>query len=531
MTGALRRLLVAMMALGLAVVPAGAQDFPVAFLRAMALRSQPVPQAIQAIGTYVDAAGLDEAQTVRLQALLEAARAANAAGDADRALAALAQARVLLQGGTWDAAQAFASSLTVAAPGAFVTSGAGTTLTLDRAYSAPAVPVEVRFTAAMPGQPPVSLGEIDLPRGLRRARQIDLAVPPVTGRGTIMAEVVADGRVLARLPSRVDFVPDLAALEADARRRLEPLAPVAQAEALVLYPFELARQIGAGEREVEARDFADRLARSARVLAALEQGRDIVTRAVGDQDRAYRFAETGEIVPFRIHVPAGWDAVQSLPLIMVLHGGGGNENDMLTLDQGKLGRLADRYGYIVVSPLGYRPLGAYGTPIRLPSVYGTDTQQGRAVGGPERAQLLARSERDVLDVLELVASEYGADRSRFYLTGHSMGGGGSWYLAHQYPELWDAVAPSAGPFFIDNYDFERLRPMSIMIVQGSGDPPSLGANRQLAIDLLARGLEVNYLETPSVDHGQTFGASLPSIFEFFERQKLRDAPEVPLELR
>jgi predicted peptidase len=163
-------------------------------------------------------------------------------------------------------------------------------------------------------------------------------------------------------------------------------------------------------------------------------------------------------------------------------------------------------------------------------VYGSDAPEGRAVGGSERAQLLARSERDVLDVLERTITEYGADRSRVFLTGHSMGGGGSWYLAHQHPHLWAAVAPSAGPFFIDNYDFERLRDMAIMIVQGSGDPPSLAADRQLAIDLLSRGFGVNYLETPSVNHGQTFGASLPSIFEFFEREQLRERPDVPLAL-
>jgi len=343
---------------------------------------------------------------------------------------------------------------------------------------------------------------------------------------------------LAAPPARTQEVPDsaqTAAQEGAVEARLAKIGASTQASedalAVIRFPYDLARRIAAGEREAERRPFADRLARSQEVLEALEQGRDIVHRDVGDQHRAYRFAETGELIPYRLYVPTDWDGQESLPVVVVLHGGGGDENQMMDLDDGKLMRLAERYRTIVVSPLGYHPLGAYGSPIRLPSVYGTTTQEGRAVGGPERARLLARSERDVLDVLERTVREYGADRSRIFLTGHSMGGGGTWYLAHQHPELWEAIAPSAGPFFIDGYDFERLRGMGIMILQGGGDPPSLAADRQLAIDLLSRGFGVNYVETPSVNHGQTYGASLPTIFEFFERQKLRDDPAKVLELR
>jgi poly(3-hydroxybutyrate) depolymerase len=342
---------------------------------------------------------------------------------------------------------------------------------------------------------------------------------------------------LAVTPAVAQEVPDSAetgALERATEARLATIGASTQASedalAVIRFPYDLARRITAGEREAERRPFTDRLARSQEVLEALEQGSDIVHRGVGDQHRAYRFAETGELIPYRLYVPSDWDGQESLPLVVVLHGGGGDENQMMDLDDGKLMRLAERHRYIVLSPLGYGPVGAYGSPIRLPSVYGTTTQEGRAVGGPERAQLLARSERDVLDVLERTVHEYGADRSRIFLTGHSMGGGGTWYLAHQHPELWEAIAPSAGPFFIDGYDFERLRGMGIMILQGGGDPPSLAADRQLAIDLLSRGFGVNYVETPSVDHGQTYGASLPTIFEFFERQKLRDEPARVLEL-
>ncbi len=335
---------------------------------------------------------------------------------------------------------------------------------------------------------------------------------------------------LIALPAVAQDMSQAALLEHQVEEQLADLEASEEALAVVRFPFELARQIASGERELEARAFADRLARSLQVLDALERGNDIVHRGLGDQDRAYRFEETGELIPYRIYVPIDWDGEESLPIVVVLHGGGGDENSMMETDDGKLGKLAERYDYIVVSPLGYRVGGAYGSPIRLPSVYGATTQEGRALGGPERALLLNRSERDVLNVLERTIQEYGADRSRVYLTGHSMGGGGTWYLAHQYPELWDAIAPSAGPFFIDDFDFERLRPLPIMMIQSNGDLLSLDADRQLAIDLLTRGFEVSYVETPAVSHSRTFGPNMPTIFEFFERQRLRDDPALVIEL-
>ncbi len=51
---------------------------------------------------------------------------------------------------------------------------------------------------------------------------------------------------------------------------------------------------------------------------------------------------------------------------------------------------------------------------------------------------------DALEVLDLANRELAPDPQRIYLTGHSMGGHGSWYLASTYPDLFGAVGPSAG---------------------------------------------------------------------------------------
>jgi len=95
-------------------------------------------------------------------------------------------------------------------------------------------------------------------------------------------------------------------------------------------------------------------------------------RATGDQHRQYVFAPTGQPMPYRVYVPTTWDGKASLPIILMLHGAGANENSYMDQAGGLLRKLAEQHGYIVVSPLGFTPLGAYGNPLRLPAVFGQE---------------------------------------------------------------------------------------------------------------------------------------------------------------
>ncbi len=51
---------------------------------------------------------------------------------------------------------------------------------------------------------------------------------------------------------------------------------------------------------------------------------------------------------------------------------------------------------------------------------------------------------DALEVLALAKKQFQPDPQRIYLTGHSMGGHGTWFLGATYPGLWAGIAPSAG---------------------------------------------------------------------------------------
>ena len=62
---------------------------------------------------------------------------------------------------------------------------------------------------------------------------------------------------------------------------------------------------------------------------------------------------------------------------------------------------------------------------------------------------------DAYEVLADALAHSGVDRSRVYLTGHSMGGHGTWHLAANDPDGFAAIAPSAGWISFDTYPGKR----------------------------------------------------------------------------
>jgi len=244
-------------------------------------------------------------------------------------------------------------------------------------------------------------------------------------------------------------------------------------------------------------------------------------RPTGDQHRQYLFAPTGQQMPYRVYVPSKWDGHSALPIVLFLHGAGANESTYLDMADGMLRKLAEQHGYIVVSPLGFTPLGAYGNPLRLPAVYGeSSTAQAQiAAVTAQRRRELALSELEVITALEVVTEEYGADRARTYLAGHSMGSGGVWHLAARYPDRWRAIAPMSGPFVdAKTYPFERIRPLPIFMTEGTGATPSLAGSRALAKFLREKKFDFQYLEVDG-NHGGMVPLVWPAVFDYFDAHR------------
>ncbi|MEO8592878.1 MAG: alpha/beta hydrolase-fold protein [Candidatus Solibacter sp.] len=244
-------------------------------------------------------------------------------------------------------------------------------------------------------------------------------------------------------------------------------------------------------------------------------------QAKGDQRRTYRFPGTETDVPYRIYVPTTWDGKAKLPLVLMLHGGGSNESQYLDQNNKQLLKLAEDHGYLLVSPLGWSPTGAFGTCLRLPAVFGQaeNAAQQRATSCVQNTQILERSEQDVINVLEMALNEYPVERSAMFLTGHSMGSGGTWYLGAKYADYWAAIAPMSGPFVEQStYPWERLRKMPIFMTEGTGATPSLAGSRAMQEWMKSQGFHLEYKEVDA-DHGRMVPLVLPAVFEFFDRQR------------
>jgi predicted peptidase len=180
-------------------------------------------------------------------------------------------------------------------------------------------------------------------------------------------------------------------------------------------------------------DAQEQIHESPALAKSIASPEDPQWQAKGDLHRKYHSPAANADMPYRLYVPISWDGKSRLPLIVVLHGPGADENWYLDANDKQLIRLAEQHVYIFLSPLGYTRMGAYGTPLRFPAVFGNReaAAQQRASVDAERERTLGLSEKEVINVLEIVLNEHPVDRSSVFLTGHSMGSGGTWYLNRQ----------------------------------------------------------------------------------------------------
>jgi poly(3-hydroxybutyrate) depolymerase len=76
------------------------------------------------------------------------------------------------------------------------------------------------------------------------------------------------------------------------------------------------------------------------------------------EKRTYEFKEAGKEMEYALFVPSGYDKDKKTPLIVALHGLGSNPQQIIR-SRG-LTEQAEKYGYIVVAPMGYNSSGWYG---------------------------------------------------------------------------------------------------------------------------------------------------------------------------
>jgi poly(3-hydroxybutyrate) depolymerase len=279
------------------------------------------------------------------------------------------------------------------------------------------------------------------------------------------------------------------------------------------------------------------------------------------QQRMYLFADTNEQLPYAVFVSSKVSKDKKNPLIVALHGLGGDQNTMM---RANALQLAEEGGYIMVGPMGYNSGGWYGAPARYgaggrgapggprgangapptgapptgapPAGAPPAAAQGPAPQAPpgrgpavtaggtaltDPVKLHEASEKDVMNVLDMIRKEFNVDENRTYLMGHSMGGAGSIYLGVKYASIWAAVgaeAPATAPAGLtpDTYSLEPAKKIPMIIVQGDMDTLVPVAGTRLWIEKMKDlKMTYQYVEVPGGDHGSVLTTGAPDIFAFF----------------
>jgi pimeloyl-ACP methyl ester carboxylesterase len=216
--------------------------------------------------------------------------------------------------------------------------------------------------------------------------------------------------------------------------------------------------------------------------------------------------------PYGLYLPKNFDETKKYPLVIMLHGAGSNhrlamrrvfgksnfngENDVEASKYFPEFKDAD---YIVASPFARGTAGYQGVP-----------------------------EKDVWDVVADVKKRFKIDEDRMYLTGLSMGGGGTLWIGLTRPDVWAAIAPvcPAPPKGTDDLAVNALN-FPLHFFHGDNDQAvPVSVSRDWVKHLKELGSSVEYKEYPGVGHNSWENAYKDNfIFDWFSQYKRNPFPD------
>jgi predicted esterase len=413
------------------------------------------------------------------------------------------QGMALMHNVPWTPAYEFDSSLRAGLDHAIVEPGSQVSLSLTPLYKTE--PGGVAKTSASLVLVPVPK-ENGAEKSLDSTFTIDPAAVPQTVRITIPRVPAGNYTLEARLSSAdaalsadtrgayVKAVPvRIDSLSADAERLRSRITHLGKRDGSTLqtaaYAMALYDQADRGEINPHRYNFHDEFASANALLDGLEAGRDPLAGKHGDFRKAYRSAVDQTLQPYRILVPAAYDGTKATPLVVALHGMGGDENSMFDSYSGTLKREAERLGLLVVCPKGRDTASMY---------------RGTA-------------EQDVMDVLAEVERDYRVDTARVYLMGHSMGGYGTWSVSIDHPKVFAALGPISGGG--NPADMVKIRDIPEYVVHGDDDRTvNVSQSRAMVAAGKKAGANITYVEVPGGSHVSVAAPQMGAMLDFFVKQ-------------
>jgi polyhydroxybutyrate depolymerase len=173
-------------------------------------------------------------------------------------------------------------------------------------------------------------------------------------------------------------------------------------------------------------------------------------------DYTFTVQHDGLARAYRVHVPAKYDPARPAPLLVALHGGGGNMN--LQANDALYGQISksESEGYVAVFPNGFS---------RLPGGRLATWNAGNCCGAARDRQV--DDVGFIRQVVAAVAQQMNIDRTRVYATGMSNGAMMAYRLACEASDVFSAIAPVAGT---DNTrQCAPARPVAVLHIHAKDD--------------------------------------------------------------
>lgn len=183
---------------------------------------------------------------------------------------------------------------------------------------------------------------------------------------------------------------------------------------------------------------------------------------------------------YSLALPGETSVDQPRPLILALH---------------FAGHGSPFYGKLILTELVEPALRELGAIIVAPDCTGPDWTH-------------SQSEKDVLTILSHIHEIYNVDPDRILITGYSMGGIGTWYLAARHQEIFSAALIMAGtpPPNITEVDWR----IPLLIIQSQQDEMMPVQPTEIAVQQLkSNGKEVELILLEGVTHFETWRYSVP----------------------
>lgn len=204
-----------------------------------------------------------------------------------------------------------------------------------------------------------------------------------------------------------------------------------------------------------------------------------------DLDRTVRVK-----MKYLLYLPKDYDAKESFPLLLFLHGAGERGDDLQVVKvhgPPKLIEAGQALSFIVVSP--QCPKDKWWEPFELSAL------------------------------LDEIVEKYKVDQDRIYVTGLSMGGFGTWALAAAAPNRFAAIVPICGGG--DPQSARRINGIPAWVFHGAKDTTvPLERSEKMVEALKKSGGNVKFTVYPNAGHDSwTEAYANPQLYEWLLQQK------------